>query len=61
MKYTFYAALFAACTFTLVACGEKKSEETPPPAPEAVQAPEPAPHELETTPEATPPAEVPNQ
>ena len=53
MKYTFYAALFGACAFTLVACGEKKSEETPPPpAPaETTPAPEAAP-----TPEATPPA-----
>ncbi len=42
MRYTIYAALLAACNFTLVACGEKKSEETPPPAPETVQVPEPA-------------------
>lgn len=27
MKYTFIAAMFAACALTLAACGEKKHEE----------------------------------
>lgn len=76
MKYTLYAALFGACAFTLVACGEKKSEETPPPpapaesvpapeaapAPEAVPAPEaPAPDAAPPAHEAAPPAEAPKQ
>lgn len=61
MKYTFYAALFAACAFTLVACGEKKSEETPPPpAPEVAPAPAPEPTPP-AAPEPTPPAEAPKQ
>ncbi|MBA3814220.1 MAG: hypothetical protein H0X26_07000 [Alphaproteobacteria bacterium] len=32
MKYTFIAAMLAACTLALAACGEKKHSETPPPA-----------------------------
>ena len=63
MKYTLIAAMFAACTLALSACGEKKQAETPPPAPaheattETAPAPAAAPaHETAATPETAPEA-----
>lgn len=58
MKYTLYAAMFAACALTLAACGEKKAGEMPPPPPPAPAPitppppPPPAPAPAPTTPPA---------
>ena len=36
MKYTLIAAMFAACTLALSACGEKKQAEAPAPTHEVI-------------------------
>ena len=64
MKYTFYAALLAACALTFVACGEKKAgeENAPAPTPAPMEVPAPAPEPVPTPePEAVPTPEAPKQ
>jgi hypothetical protein len=59
MKYTLIAAMFAACTLALAACGEKKQAEAPAPAHEATHEAAPAPeatHEAAPAHEAAPEA-----
>ena len=65
MKYTFFAALLAACALTLAACGEKKqADQTTESAPAETTAPAPAepapaPAPVEPAP-ATPEAPLPS-